>query len=45
MKVKIVKKNGKFRKKHVLEAEDGLIILVVLLIVAVAVSQVFLWSV
>lgn len=45
MKEKFVKKNGKYRKKRTLEAEDMLVILIVLLIVAVTVSQIFLWSV
>lgn len=44
MKEKFVKKGNKFKKRHSLEAEDILIILIVLLIVAVAVSQIFLWS-
>lgn len=45
MKEKLVKKNGKYKKRHVPEAEDILIVMIVLLILAVAISQVFLWSI
>lgn len=45
MKIRVFKKKGKYVKKHIPEAEDMLIIMVVILIILVAVSQIFLWSV
>lgn len=44
MKEKFVRKGNKFKKKRVLDADNILMILIVILIVAVAVSQIFLWS-
>lgn len=44
MKEKFVRKGNKYKKKRVLDTDNILTILIVILIVAVAVSQIFLWS-
>lgn len=44
MKEKFVRKGNKFKKKRVLDVDNILMILIVILIVAVTISQIFLWS-
>lgn len=44
MKVKIVKRDGKYRRKFSLEAEDWITVFIVVLVLAVALIQVILWS-
>ena len=43
MKIKVVGKNGKYKKKFSLDTEDWITILIVILTLAFTVIQIILW--
>ena len=43
MKVRVIKKNGKYIKRHSLEVEDWMTLLVVVSVLGFTVIQIILW--
>ena len=44
MKVKVVKKDGKYRRKFSLDTEDWVTVIILILVLGIALVQFILWS-